>query len=72
MTYFQDKRRHLVCYPYSEANLHEMADNLRIGRHWFHRGRHPHYDIPKRDFPLPGVTTVSPRTILKITRGEKP
>lgn len=43
-----DKQRHLICVPYSVANLHEMAKQLGIKRHWFHKGRFPHYDIPKK------------------------
>lgn len=45
MRYLTDGRRHLVCEPYSVENLHEMARDLGIGRHWFHRD---HYDIPIR------------------------
>jgi hypothetical protein len=43
-----DAHRHLVCLPYSVENLHRMAKVLGIHRGWFHGGRHPHYDIPKR------------------------
>lgn len=39
-----DTKRHLVCKPYSIANLHAMASALGLKRHWFHRD---HYDIPK-------------------------
>jgi len=42
--YLCDDQRHLICRPYSEENLHEMAADLGIGRHWFHGD---HYDIPK-------------------------
>jgi len=45
MKYLTDGKRHLICEPYSIANLHIMADNLDIKRCWFHR---THYDIPKR------------------------
>lgn len=45
LEYVCDDRRHLICRPYSTENLHRMADDLGIGRHWFHRD---HYDIPKR------------------------
>lgn len=48
MDYICDKRRHLICTPYSIENLHKMAEDLRINRCWFHPGRHPHYDIPKK------------------------
>lgn len=45
MKYVTDGKRHLVCLPYSIENLHKMAADLGIGRHWFHKN---HYDIPKR------------------------
>lgn len=48
LTYVCDGQRHLVCLPYSIGNLHRMAVELEIGRHWFHGGRNPHYDIPAR------------------------
>lgn len=44
LKYICDKRRHLVCKPYSIENLHKMADQLCIKRPWFHKD---HYDIPK-------------------------
>lgn len=43
--FFCDKRRHLVCIPYSIENLHKMAEELNIKRSWFHKS---HYDIPKK------------------------
>jgi hypothetical protein len=43
-----DAYRHLVCLPYTVPNLHRMAQELGIHRGWFHGGKHPHYDIPKR------------------------
>lgn len=43
--YVCDHKRHLVCIPYSIENLHLMAKELRIGKHWFHKD---HYDIPKK------------------------
>lgn len=48
LEYVCDSSRHLVCVPYSIAGLHQMARELGIHRGWFHPGRHPHYDIPKR------------------------
>ena len=42
-----DNARHLVCQPFSVANLHAMAAQLGIKRCWFHGGANPHYDIPK-------------------------
>jgi hypothetical protein len=44
MRYLCDTKRHLVCIPYSIENLHLMAQDLLIKRHWFHNN---HYDIPK-------------------------
>lgn len=44
MEYLCDNKRHLICNPYSIDNLHLMAQDLRIRRHWFHKD---HYDIPK-------------------------
>lgn len=60
LEYVCDRYRHLVCRPYSIANLHRMADELGIKRGWFDAGKRrrnsgewlrfvrPHYDIPKR------------------------
>lgn len=48
MIYLTDGNRHLICFPYSIENLHKMASDLNIKRCWFHAGRHPHYDIPKK------------------------
>ena len=42
--YLTDRKRHLVCVPYSIENLHKMAENLDIKKCWFHKN---HYDIPK-------------------------
>ena len=44
---------------------------LGIGRHWFHRGAYPHYDIPKRRIAEITVKCqlVSTRTILEIVKG---
>jgi hypothetical protein len=48
MKYITDGKRHLICIPYSIDNLHIMASDLDIARHWFHSGSKPHYDIPKK------------------------
>jgi hypothetical protein len=48
MRYLCDDSRHLICEPYSVENLHRMAEHLGIKRCWFHGGKFPHYDIPKR------------------------
>jgi len=70
--YFCDEHRHLVCVPYSEENLHEMARELGIKRCWFHsRVRFLHYDIPKRRIEeiTARCTVVSSRDILSIIKG---
>lgn len=48
MIYLTDGKRHLICKPFSIENLHRMADDLNIKRCWYHSGKHPHYDIPKK------------------------
>ncbi len=68
MRYLTDGKRHLVCLPYSVENLHAMAADLGIGRHWFHRD---HYDLPKRRrAEIEALCEmVSPREIARIARG---
>lgn len=68
MTYYCDNKQHLVCIPYSIANLHAMALDLGIKRCWFHRD---HYDIPKkRVAEIAGkCVTVTSKDILKIIKG---
>lgn len=48
MRYLCDNKRHLICEPYTIENLHKMAKALKIPRWWFHKGKLPHYDIPKK------------------------
>lgn len=71
MRYFSDNARHLVCHPYSIENLHEMAKALGIKRCWFHKGNHPHYDIPKRRITEIANKTevVDTKTILAVIDG---
>ncbi len=66
--YFTDGKRHLVCIPYSTENLHAMAADLGIGRHWFHKN---HYDIPQKrmDEIESKCTIVSSKDVVKIIRG---
>lgn len=45
LQFYCDNARHLVCKPYSIANLHKMAEQLGIKKCWFHKN---HYDIPKK------------------------
>lgn len=73
--YLCDSARHLVCYPYSVAALHDMARDLAIDRCWFHAGaRHAHYDIPKRRLAEVSARceVVDARTILRVTKGGVP
>lgn len=74
MRYFSDNQRHLVCYPYSVENLHEMAKKLNIKRCWFHGGRLAHYDVPMLRMATISYQTevVSPRTIVDIIKGKTP
>jgi hypothetical protein len=71
MIYLYDRMRHLICLPYSVDGLHAMAANLGIGRHWFHAGKYPHYDIPKRDVDrIQGLATrITPKELLSIIQG---
>jgi hypothetical protein len=73
MRYLSDGKRHLICDPYSVENLHKMANDLGIGRHWFHKGRNgkSHYDIPKTgiDEITAKCEVVSSKEIVKIMRG---
>lgn len=66
LRYLCDRQRHLICLPYSVANLHRMARALGLGRHWYHGGDKPHYDLPvKRQVELQAqCELVSPRRIL--------
>lgn len=68
MQYITDGKRHLICVPYSIGNLHLMAKDLNIGRHWFHKD---HYDIPKRRIAEieERCKIISSKEIVKIIRG---
>jgi hypothetical protein len=68
MRFYCDLKRHLVCWPYSVNNLHQMAAELGISRDWYHGGDKPHYDIPKRRVHeiMPKCTIIRPREILAI------
>ena len=68
MEYICDRKRHLICKPYSIENLHKMADELNIGRHWFHKN---HYDIPKNriDEITAKCRVVSSKEIVRIIKG---
>ena len=68
MKYLTDGKRHLVCIPYSIDNLHNMAADLGIGRHWFHKNP---YGIPKTrlDEIEAKCLIVSSKDIVRIIRG---
>ncbi len=73
LKYICDLKRHLICEPYSEPNLHIMAKELGIGKWWFHNNKHPHYDIPiKRKAEIEAkCTVVSSKEIARIINGSK-
>lgn len=49
MKIYADRMRHIICVPYTIANLHRMAERLEIKRCWYHRHFwFPHYDSPKK------------------------
>jgi hypothetical protein len=68
MIFITDKKRHLVCLPYSIHNLHLMANKLGIKRCWFHKN---HYDIPKSCLEeiQSQCVIVSPQDIVSIIKG---
>ena len=70
MKFFTDKKRHLVCVPYSIENLHKMATFLNINRCWFHND---HYDIPKRRIQEIEelCEIISSKEIVKIIKSDK-
>ena len=68
MNFFCDKKRHLVCVPYSIGNLHKMAEILGIKKCWFHKS---HYDIPKKriDEIEKRCILISSKDIVRIIKG---
>lgn len=75
MTFYCDRKRHLVCVPYSIDNLHKMACQLNINRCFFDfksksGNIHAHYDIPVRRIKeiMKSVTLVDRRVILQIIK----
>ena len=70
-----DSSRHLISYPYTLENLHRVARELGLRRHWFHAHvDHPHYDIPlSRRAEIEGqCIKVHGRDLLQIIRGGSP
>lgn len=67
MVYLCDNARHLICKPYSIENLHKMATELGIKKHWFHND---HYDIPKKRIEeiKSKCTIVSSKQIVEIIK----
>lgn len=75
LRFYCDDQRHLVCVPYSIANLHRMAAELGIHRCWFHAAaRFAHYDIPKQRIAeiQAKCLIVTPRVVLRICKGGAP
>lgn len=74
LKFYCDNKRHLVCIPYSIENLHKMARILKIKKYWFEVSKlgFAHYDIPKKRINeiTKKCNLVSPKTILKIIKGE--
>jgi FMN phosphatase YigB (HAD superfamily) len=70
MEFLTDRKRHLICLPYSLENLHKMAKQLGIKRCWFHRN---HYDIPKLRIEEieSKCTIISSKEIVKIINENK-
>lgn len=71
MIFICDKKRHLICYPYSKDNLHKMAQELGIKRCWFHKD---HYDIPKtriNEIESKVDLIVSSKEIVEIIKGKQ-
>ena len=70
MEYYSDNMRHLICVPYSIENLHRMANALGLKRNWFHSGKYPHYDIPKRRIKEIQAKTIiiSPKKLLTLIK----
>lgn len=54
----------------SFEELHRWAERHNIGHHFFHRGRWPHYDIPKRkrDVVFADVNQTTSRNLLNTMR----
>lgn len=74
LSYVCDNQRHLICVPYSSANLHEMTRQLDIKRCWYHPGKHPHYDIPKSRevMIMMRCVVVSPKEIVRTIEAANP
>lgn len=70
MRWLTDGKRHLICVPYSVPGLHIMANALEINHCWFHNGKFPHYDIPKKrlDEIKAKCHVVSTREIVRIIK----
>lgn len=68
LEYYCDKKRHLVCKPYSVENLHIMAMLLSVNKCNYHGGDKPHYDIPRTFYSRVSkeCKIVSEREILQI------
>lgn len=66
-----DRKRHLICIPYSVENLHLMARELGLDKCWYHSTKGlAHYDIPKGriDEITSRCTVVSSKEIVQIIK----
>lgn len=65
-----DERRHIAVEPFSLEALHEAAATLGVKRCWFHAGRFPHYDMPKKRIEelKPKCKLVSSRELLEVIK----
>ena len=56
----------------SLEHLHQECKKMGLKRHWFHNGRFPHYDIPKRQratfLQENNIQKVSSREIIQIIK----
>lgn len=70
LRYITDKKRHLICVPYSVDNLHQMAKELNINKCWFHKN---HYDIPKKRIEEieKQCQIIDPKNIVEIIKSPK-
>lgn len=75
ITPYCDGSRHIIAYPYTRENLHRVARELGLRRHWFHASDdHPHYDMPlsRVEELTRRCVKVPARDLLRIVRGLPP
>jgi hypothetical protein len=55
----------------SLMELHSFAKLIGVGRCWFHRGSHPHYDINEKHFSIAianGAKVIKSRQLVEIAK----